>query len=75
MYYAKVNWFNTLHEEDTVSFMLIPVKDWNTAMQKITNEFEWINSVEMVEISSDECGVVYIPEHLVDAVVEENTIK
>ena len=75
MYYAKVNWFNTDHEEDCLSFMLIPAADWNDAMQKITNEFDWINSIEMKEVDSAECDLVFIPEDLVDRMIEENMPK
>lgn len=72
MYYAKVNWFDTYAEEDRFSFMFIPAKDWNEAMQKITAQFEWVNSIEMKEVDSTKCGVVYVPERLVDEVMQEN---
>ena len=75
MYYAKVNWFNTVDEEDCISFMLIPAEDWNDAMQKITNEFDWINSIEMEEVDSTECDLVFIPEDLVERVIKENMPK
>ena len=74
MYYAKVNWFDITVEEDKLSFMFICAKDWNDAMQKITEQFEWINSVEMTEISSEECSVVFVPEDVVNAVMEENLL-
>lgn len=72
MYYAKVNWFDTADEEDKLSFMFIPAEDWNEAMQKITGQFEWINSIEMTEVDSGKCDVIYVPENLVDAIMEEN---
>ena len=72
MYYAKVNWFDTVTEEDRLSFMFIPAVDWNDAMQKVSSQFEWINSIEMHEVDSTECNVVYVPEHLVDDIMEEN---
>ena len=74
MYYAKVNWFDITVEEDKLSFMFICAWDWNDAMQKITEQFEWINSVEMTEISSEECSVVFVPEDVVNAVMEENLL-
>ena len=72
MYYAKVNWFDTTDEEDKLSFMFIPAEDWNEAMQKITGQFEWINSIEMTEVDSGKCDVIFVPENLVDAIMEEN---
>ena len=72
MYYAKVNWFDTMDEEDKLSFMFIPAEGWNVAMQKITGQFEWINSIEMTEIDAEKCDVVYVPEHLVDEIMQEN---
>ena len=72
MYYAKVNWFDTIKEEDSVSHMLIPAADWNDAMQKISGQFEFINSVEMKEVNFEKCDVVFLPEDVVEAVIEEN---
>lgn len=72
MYYAKVNWFDTMDEEDKLSFMFIPAEGWNDAMQKITGQFEWINSIEMTEIDAGKCDVVYVPEHLIDDIMEAN---
>jgi len=72
MYYAKVNWFNVYNEEDCISHMLIPAADWNNAMQKISSEFEFINSIEMKEVNFGKCDVVYLPEDSVASVIEEN---
>ncbi len=72
MYYAKVNWFDTYYEEDRFSFMFIPAEDWNDAMQKVTGQFEWINSIEMIEVDSQKCDVVYVPEDVVSVVMDEN---
>ena len=72
MYYAKVNWFNTTSEEDELSFMFICAGDWNDAMQKVSSQFEWINSIEMTEVSAEKCDVVFVPEHLVNEIMEEN---
>ena len=72
MYYAKVNWFDTYKEEDSVSHMLIPAADWNDAMQKVSGQFDFINSVEMKEIDFEKCDVVFLPEDAVEAVIEEN---
>lgn len=73
MYYAKVNWFDNFKEEDSVSHMLIPAVDWNDAMQKISGQFDFINSVEMKEVNFEKCDVVFLPEDVVEAVIEENT--
>ena len=73
MYYAKVNWFDTYKEEDSISHMLIPAVNWNDTMQKISGEFEFINSIEMKEVNFEKCDVVYLLEDVVEAVIEENT--
>lgn len=73
MYYAKINWFDTIKQEDSVSHLLIPAADWNSAMQKISGEFEFINSIEMKEVNFEKCDIVYLPEDVVEAVIEENT--
>lgn len=72
MYYAKVNWFDTVKKEDCVSHLLIPAAGWNDTMQKISGQFEFINSVEMKEVNFEKCDVVYLPENVVEAVIEEN---
>ena len=72
MYYAKVNWFDTYKEEDSISHMFILADDWNDAMQRISCQFEFINSVEMKEVNFEKCDVVYVPENVVEAVIEEN---
>ena len=74
MYYAKVNWFDTVKEEDCVSHLLIPAANWNDAMQRISGEFEFINSIEMKEVNFAKCDVVYLPENAVEAVIEENML-
>ena len=73
MYYATVNWYDDYNEEDKINHMLIPANDWNEAMQKVTNEFQWINSIEMKEIiGSGKVDIVYIPEDCVEAIMDEN---
>jgi hypothetical protein len=52
--------------------MFIPAEDWNDAMQKVTGQFEWINSIEMIEVDSQKCDVVYVPEDVVSVVMDEN---
>lgn len=74
MYYAVVNWYNEYDdEEDSVSHLMIPASNWNEAMQKITNQFRWINSIKMEELISEEAEVVYIPSGCIKAVINENT--
>ena len=73
MYYAKVNWFDTIKQEDSVSHLLIPAANWNDAMQKISGEFEFINSIEMKEVNFEKCDVIYLPEDSVASIIEENT--
>lgn len=72
MYYAKVNWFDSLKEEDIIEFIIISAKDWNDAMQKITDEFTEINSIEMIEISNVERSIIYVPESSIEFILNEN---
>ena len=72
MYYATVNWYDDYNEEDKINHMLIPANDWNEAMQKVTNEFQWINSIEMKVVDDYECKLVFIPESCVEDVIAEN---
>ena len=74
MYYVFVNWYDNYNEEDKINRMLIPANDWNEAMQLITSEFQWINSIQMEEVvGGDKTKIIYIPEDCVDAVIKENS--
>ena len=74
MYYVVVNWYDNYNEEDKINRMLIPANDWNEAMQLITSEFQWINSIQMEEVvGGDKTKIIYIPEDCVDAVIKENS--
>ena len=72
MYYAKVNWWNSYDEEDTISHMFICAKDWNEVMAKISDEFPYINSIEIREVDSSECSIVFVPESCVEDIINEN---
>jgi len=71
MYYAKVNWWNEVKEEDVIEHVLIPATDWNSAMGKLTNQFENLNSIEMQELDRYS-SIVYLPEQYINEVVEMN---
>lgn len=74
MYYAVVNWYDDYNEEDKVNRMLILADSWNEAMQQITNEFQWINSIQMQGVvDGDKTKIIYIPEDCVDAIIKENS--
>ena len=72
MYYACVNWYDDYRERDMINHIMICAADWNDAMQKITEHFTWINSIEMEEVDSSEHSVVFLPENLVQDVIAEN---
>ena len=72
MYYAKVNWYNGYDEKDVISHVMIPAADYNEAMQAITSQFSYINSLEMREVDGGECKMVFIPESCVEDVIAEN---
>jgi len=55
MYYAKVNWYNDYDEKDIITHIMIPAADYNEAMQVITSQFSYINSIEMKLVDGCEC--------------------
>lgn len=73
MYFAKVNWYNDYDEKDVISCMIICANGWNEAMEKISKQFTWINSIQMDQLDSDECDVVYITEDMLDGILKENS--
>ena len=72
MYYAKVNFFVEGDMEDAVEHILIAKKEWNEAMQVITNTYNNINSIEM-EWVNDSADVVYVKEDLIEDMIMYNT--
>lgn len=72
MYYAKVNWYNDYDESDEISHLIVCADGWNEAMQKINGEFSYINSIEMRQIQSDKCDVVFITEEILDTIEQQN---
>ena len=73
MYFAKVNWYNDYEEKDVISCMIICADDWNEAMAKVSKQFNYINSINMEQLDSTECDVVYITEDMLDGIRKENT--
>lgn len=72
MYYAKVNFFVEGDMEDAVEHIFITKKEWNEAMQVITNTYSNINSIEM-EWVNDSADIVYVKEDLIEDMVMYNT--
>lgn len=72
MYFAKVNWYNDYEEKDIISCMIICASNWNEAMEKVSGQFNYINSIQMDQIDSTECDVVYITEDMLDGILKEN---
>ena len=72
MYYAKVNWYNSFDYEDKVDHVFLFADDWNEAMAKINDCFEYINSIEMRCIETCNNGVLFVPSVCCEAVIAEN---
>ena len=75
MYYAKVNWFNDYDNEDKVDYIFLFADDWNEAMAKINDQFEYINSIEMRQIDSINCGLLFVPSEYCEAIIAENQVN
>lgn len=73
MYYAKVNWFDSYDDSDKIDHIFILAHDWNEAMQKVTNEFEQVNSIEMREVVYGPSAMIYVPEEIVETIISTNT--
>lgn len=72
MYYAKVNFFVEGDMEDAVEHIFIAKKEWNEAMQVITNTYSNINSIEM-EWVNESADVVFVKEDLIEDMIMYNT--
>ena len=72
MYYAKVNWYDDYNEKDVINHVMILAANYNEAMQAITSQFSYINSLEMKEVDVGECKMIFIPESCVEDVIAEN---
>lgn len=73
MYSAKVNWYDHYAEEDRVDYAIIVADSWSEAAEQINKQFEYINSIEIKQISSVESKVIFMPdEHMMEEVAELN---
>lgn len=73
MYSAKVNWYDRYAEEDRVDYVIVVADSWGEAAEQINKQFEYINSIEMRQISSVENRVIFMPsEHMMEEVAELN---
>ena len=73
MYSAKVNWYDRYAEEDRVDYVIVVADSWGEAAEQINKQFEYINSIEMRQISSVENRVIFMPsEHTMEEVTELN---
>lgn len=74
MYYVKINWFDAEDGEDRISYAFVLANDWNEAMLKVSDQFEFINSIDMEFITDETGGLIYMPDgDTAAAVIEENT--
>ena len=73
MFYVKVNWYDSFKEKDITDHMFVLANNWSEAMQKVTNSFDCINSIEATEIGDNNCGIMCVPENMVTAIINENS--
>ena len=73
MYSVKVNWYDSYAGEDRVDYAIVVASSWGEAAEQINKQFEYINSIEMRQISSVESKVVFMAgEHMMEEVAELN---
>jgi len=73
MYSAKVNWYDHYAEEDRIDYIIVIANSWAEAAEQINKRFEYINSIEMKQISSAESRAIFMPsEHMMEEVAELN---
>lgn len=66
LYFAKIQWYNDYKDTDEITCAFIIAKDYNDAMYKITNDFQYINSVTIDEIQPNnlyDIQCVYVPNN------------
>ena len=73
MYYVEVNWFNTAEESDVIDYAIICAENWSAAMQSISENYDYINSINMKEINSDFQNVVYINKDMYETIADLNS--
>ena len=73
MYSAKINWYDNYSGEDRIDYAIVVASSWSEAAEQINKQFEYINSIEIREISSVESRVVFMgTEHMMEEVAELN---
>ena len=72
MYYAEVMWWNEYEDEDVITHMFITAGSYEEATRYINQAFDYIESIKIEVIDSEERHIVYIPKGVVQQVKEEN---
>ena len=73
MYSAKVNWYDRYAEKDKVDYVIIVADSWGEATEQINKQFEYINSIEIKQVNSVECKVIFLAgERMMEEVTELN---
>lgn len=72
MYYAEVMWWNEYEEEDVITHMFVAAGSYEEATRYINQTFDYIESIKIEELDSEERHIVYIPKEVVQQVKEEN---
>lgn len=72
MYYAEVMWWSEYEEEEVTDYMFVMAGSYEEATQYISQAFDHIDSIKIVEFDSEEHHIVYIPKEAVQQVKEEN---
>ena len=71
MYRAIVYWFDG--DEERKDFMFVCADSYLDAIKKISFELSYINRIDIELISSDNTGIVYVPEECHTKIKQTNT--
>ena len=72
MYYAEVMWWDEYKEEDVITHMFVAAGSYEEATRYINQTFNYIESIKIEELDSEERHIVYIPKEVAQQVKEEN---
>ena len=72
MYYAVVEWWDSIKEEDIFSHMIICANSYAEAMEYIEEAFDEIDSLEIRVVNKEQSHIIFLPLDHATAVIEEN---
>ncbi len=76
LYFVKLNWYDDFEDENKTVCAFVLASSYAKACKKVSDDFQYINKVEIEEITSTYTNIncIYVPndDELIKRIKEEN---